>query len=169
MWSVIEKLRSYVFFTHPSAVWTVLLPTQFKLASRQRVYFDEWSCRRQKETEKWRLKSSWWPSPFFLLQGTESEGFFFFKEMEIGHINFSLTYNRPQRGRVFIHLNSTQAQASLTNILSYFQPGSVLKLISGPKMRSLLLGHDISKPRHRWFFYPIHLITSSIKLLWNTL
>lgn len=64
--------------------------------------------------------------------------FFYFKEMEIGHINFPLTYNRPQRGRVFIHLNSTQAQVSLTNILSYFQPGSVLKLISRPKMRSLL-------------------------------
>ena len=58
----------------------------------------------------------------------------FSKEMEIGHINFSLTYNRPQRGRVFLHLNSSQAQVSLTNILSYFQPGLVLKLISRPKM-----------------------------------
>lgn len=85
MWSIIEKLRSYVFFTHPSAMWTVLLPTQFKLASSQRVYFDEWSCRRQKEMEKWHLKSSWWPSPFFLLQGTESEGFFFIlKKWKLG-------------------------------------------------------------------------------------
>ena len=32
------------------------------------------------------------------------------KKKEIGHISFSLTHHPPQRGKVFIHLNSSQAQ-----------------------------------------------------------